>query len=558
MSKAERAVACVAVALAIVAGTATGCESSGTPVSGEAPTLVVYTGGSGDIQPNFNPYAPTRVEGIGTIFEPLFFYNTVRNDKPKPRLGTEFAWNADGTELSITLRDGVKWSDGQPFTAKDVVFTLDLISRYPSLNSTNYRGKATAVDDIHVVVRFEQPSFVDGPQVLGRIWIVPEHKWKGIDPQTDPMRDPVGTGPYLIDEVKAQAISIKANPNYWGGEPALKKIRSVSLSGNQAGATALKAGQIDWQTGPVPDVTNAEKTYPGYRAIVTPVNQMVLDTCANAALGCAGPQTDPAVRQAIYYAVNRTQLNKLAFADTSAEISPGMALVERDQAVISGQLRHRVAPMRPDAARAQQILAGAGYAKGADGVYAKDGKPLALSVKTVAGWTDYITAIDTISQQLKAVGIKVTTEQLSWNEWTDTRTRGDFQLLIDSLYQGPASDPFYVYSYFYSTASTAKVGAKPGSNFSRFSDPQVDAALAALKRVDQSDTAARQPHLDTIQTRIEQSMPYIPLLTQGTISVYNAKKFTGWPTKENLYAFPAAWQAPDNSEIYLHLTPAAK
>ena len=102
----------------------------------------------------------------------------------------------------------------------------------------------------------------------------------------------------------------------------MTKVRFLALSGNQAGQQALKAGQIDWQTGPVPDVKDFTKSYPGYQVVTTPLNQIVLDTCANPALGCTGPQTDPAVRQALYYGLNRGQLNALAFENTSSEISP--------------------------------------------------------------------------------------------------------------------------------------------------------------------------------------------------------------------------------------------
>jgi peptide/nickel transport system substrate-binding protein len=453
----------------------------------------------------------------------------------------------------------VSWSDGEKFTADDVVFTLDMITKNKGMNSGNYSGHATATDDTHVSIVFDQPSFVDGPTVLGKTYIVPKHKWADLaDPAVAVLKDPVGTGPYLLEEFKPQAYTLKANPSYWGGEPAVKKIRYLALSGNQAGATALKSGQIDWQTGPVPDVKDVEKNYPGYRSVVTPVNQIVLDTCSNAALGCTGPQTDPAVRQAIYYALDRTQLNALAFENTASEVSPSFMLPERDQQLISGKLQNRVAPMQPDLAKAQQLLDGAGYVKGPDGLYTKGGKPLSLTVKTVAGWTDYITAVNTMTQQLKQVGIKLAPQQLSWNEFVDVKDRGEYQLIIDSLYQGPAPDPYYLYSYFFSTAQTAKVGAKPGANISRFSDPLVDQALGALKHVNPTDTAARQPHLETIQTRIEQAMPYIPVVTQGTISVYHSAKFTGWPTEDDLYAFPAVWAHPDQAEVYLRLKPAGK
>ncbi|PRY38753.1 ABC transporter substrate-binding protein [Umezawaea tangerina] len=546
--------------LAVMALVAAGCGSSTGGGSADAETLVVYTGQSGDYQVNFNPFSPTLIDGPGTIFEPLFFFNNLRGDAaPKPRLGKSFSWNADGTELSVEVRGDAKWTDGQAFTAKDVAFTLDMITKNKTMNTTGFKGKATAVDDTHVSIRFDEPAYMEGPQVLGKIYIVPEHLWKDIaTPATDPVKNPVGTGPFLLDEFKAQAFTLKSNPGYYGGEPAVKKVRYLSLSGNQAGADALKAGQVDWQTGPVPDIKDVEKNYPGYKATITPMNQTALFTCSNAQLGCTGAQTDPAVRKAVYYGINRTQVNALAFENTSSEVSPGFAMVERDKSLLSAKLKEKTAPMSPDVAKATSLLEGAGYTKGGDGVFAKDGKPLELTVKVVAGWTDYITAVDTIGQQLQQVGIKLTPQQLSWNEWSDARGRGQYELLIDSVQQGPAPDPYYTYSYFFAGANTAPAGEVANPNFGRIKDQAVDDALAALKRIDPKDTAARQPHFDVIQSRVEEVMPYIPVLTGGTTSEYNAKKFTGWPTAEDLYAFPAVWSRPENSEVYLHLKPAGK
>jgi peptide/nickel transport system substrate-binding protein len=547
----------IGIAGALALGLVLTACNGGAGGHGSTDTLVAYTGQSGDYQINFNPYSPTVIGGPGSIFEPLFFYNLVRKDKPLPRLGTSFSWNRTGTELSVTLRSDAKWSDGQKFTADDVAFTLDMIRKNPGMNSTGYSGTATAVDATHVKITFAKPSFSDGPQILGKFWIVPKHIWSKIaKPAEDLVRNPVGTGPYKLAEFKPQAFTFEANPGYYGGAPELKKVRFLALSGNQSGADALKAGQIDWQTGPVPDIKDVAKNYPGYQAITVPLNQVALFTCSNAALGCTGPQTDPAVRKAIYYAVDRTQLNALAFENTASEISPGFALPERDKTLVSARLTDRIAPMQPQADKANQLLQDAGYTKGADGVYAKNGKKLNLTVEVVSGWTDYITAVNTLAQQLKKAGIKLTVQQVSWNEWSDARGRGRYQLLIDSLYQGPAPDPFYLYSYFFSSKTTAPVGQAANPNFSRFKDPQVDAALDALKAIDPQNTAARQPYYDTIQTEIEKSMPYIPILTGGTTSEFNARKFSGWPTQDNLYAFPAVWGSPDNSQIFMHLKPA--
>ncbi len=548
----------VATGMAAIALLATACSAESSAGGGGGnETLVVYTGQAGDYQANFNPFSPTLIEGPGTIFESLFYFNQVRDEPAKPLLGTEYSWNEDGTELTVTLREGVKWSDGEAFTADDVVFTLDMISRHKEMNGTGYQGKAEALDDTHVKITFEEPSYMDGPQILGKIFIVPEHVWKDVEePAKDTVREPVGTGPFTLGEFKGQAFTLKANPDYWDGEPAVKQVRYLALSGNQAGADALAAGKIDWQTGPVPDMQNVEKNYPGYKAVTVPLNQTVLMTCSNAELGCEGPQTDPAVRRAIYYAMDRTQLNSLAFQNTSSQISPGFAQVESSEELISGKLRESLAPMRASASKAERILEDAGYAKGSDGVYAKDGRKLSLTVRVVSGWTDYITAVDTLAEQLKKVGIKVTPQQSSWNEWSEARGQGTYQLLIDSLYPGPAPDPFYVYSYFFGTETTAKVGETANPNFARYSNPKVDKALRELKKLAPDAAKERQKRYDVIQTELERDMPYIPILTGGTTSEYHASKFEGWPTEYNLYAVPAVWSRPDQAQIYKALKPA--
>jgi peptide/nickel transport system substrate-binding protein len=553
-------VATAATAVLLMTGcSASGSGSSGGSGSGSASdTLIAYTGQAGDYQINFNPYSPSTIGGVGEIFEPLFYFNQLKSGDAKPMLGTEYSWNEDGTVLSVTLRDGVKWSDGKPFTADDVAFSLNLLKENPAINAIGYDGEVAVVDPTHVTITFPAPAFVDGPSILGRTWMVPQHLWADIDPATDVVAKPVGTGPFVLGEFKAQAFRYDANPTYWNGEPDLKHVRYVALSGNQAGADALAAGSIDWQTGPVPDMANVEKNYPGYKAVTVHMNQVALFTCSNADLGCEGPQTDPAVRQALYYAMDRDQINSLAFQDTAAEISPGFALPERDKALLSDELPEKTAPMKPDVSKATSILEAAGYAKGSDGIYAKDGVRLAMSVRVVTGWTDYITAVDLLAQQAKAVGIEITALQSSWNEWTEVRGLGQYQLLIDSVTQGPAADPYYMYNNFFGTSNTGKVGESVNPGFARFSDPEVDAALDALRTSNPTDVDARKPYYDVIQKKIAANLPYIPVLTGGTTSEYNDAKFSGWPTEEDLYAFPAVWSRPDSSQIFASLKPAGK
>jgi peptide/nickel transport system substrate-binding protein len=533
-----------------------GTSGGGTGGSGDS-TLIAYTGQAGDYQLNFNPFSPSQIAGPGTIYEPLFFLNKAAADaKPEPLLGTEYTWNDAGTELSVTLRDGVKWSDGEAFTAKDVAFTFNLLKKHPALNSLGFKGSVAATDDTHVKFTWDSPAFVSGPDILTQAVIVPEHLWSKIDPEADVVEKPVGTGAYQLADFKPQAFTLKANPSYWGGEPAVKNVRYIALSGNTAGADAIASGTIDWQTGPVPDIQNVSKNFPNYEKQTVAQSQQVLATCSSAALGCKGPQTDPAVRKALFHAIDRTQLNKLAYEDTAAPISPSFALTDTQAEWISPAVNPAEAPATADVGAAQKTLESAGWTKGADGIYAKDGQKLTLTIEVVTGWTDYITAIQTIAEQAKAAGIDVQASQSSWNEWTDKRTKGNFQLAIDSLWQGPASDPYYVYNYFFSSANTAPVGKSAGNNYARYSNPAVDAAIDAVKNHGFDEKETRQKQFDIIQRAIVEDMPYIPVLTGGTTSIWNKAKFTGWPTEDNMYAFPAVWSRLDAAQIFKTLEPA--
>jgi peptide/nickel transport system substrate-binding protein len=532
-------------------------SSEGTTGVSEAQTLIAYTGQAGDYQVNFNPYSPSNIGGRGTIYEPLFFFNKAQVSDPVPLLGTEYSWNDDGTVLSVTLREGVSWSDGEAFTAEDVAFTLNMLVDTPAINNIGFDGTTEVVDDTHLTITFDAPAFVKAPDILGQ-YIVPEHLWADINPTEDVVEQPIGTGAYLLDNFKPQAFTLVANEDYWDGAPDLKAIRWLSLSGNQAGADALAAGDIDWQTGPVPNIQDVAANYPGYDSLTANQSQMVLATCSSVEQGCTGPQTDPAVRHALYLAMNRDQLNNLAFQGTASEISPTFALVPSQEQWISDTITDPVAEGSADADAAAAVLEDAGYAKGSDGIYAKDGQRVSLNVEVVTGWTDYITAIDTMAQQLKTAGIDVTAAQSSWNEWTDKKSKGTYELAIDSLGQGASSDPYYLYNNFFSTANTAKVGESAPVNVSRFSDPAVDDALAVLKRTNPADVEARQEQFDIIQGAIVDDMPYIPILTGGTTSEFHADKFTGWPTADDLYAFPAIWASPDNAQIFKALKPAGE
>jgi peptide/nickel transport system substrate-binding protein len=254
----------------------------------------------------------------------------------------------------------------------------------------------------------------------------------------------------------------------------------------------------------------------------------------------------------MYLGMDREQLSNLAFYKLGKPVTPAFALPDRDRAFIDPSIAD--APWTADVAAAKTTLEEAGYQL-QDGVYAKDGKPLKLTVKVVSGWTDFITAIDTLKQQFAAIGIELVPQQVSVNEWNSAKATGKFQLVIDSLGQGPAPDPYYLYNNFFGTESTVKVGenGNPYGNSSRFSDPAVDAALRQAAGT--NDVEVKRQAYFEIQKIISADLPYVPLLIGSTLTEFNTSKVTGFPTADNLYAFPAAWAAPDNAQVLMNLVP---
>lgn len=542
----------LAAALGASAVALSGCVSAG----GDERGISIATGSLGDITKNFNPFSPNVLQPtLGAIYEPLFFYNSLSTGDPEPMLGEDFSWNDDATQLTIDLRPGVTWSDGESFTADDVVFTFDLLADNPAINTIGYTGEAAAVDDDTVTVTFVEPSLPLGPELIGRTAIVPEHLWSGFDDVANFVNeDPVGTGPFTLSSFTPQSYVLARNASYWqDGKPQLETLRYVSFASGDAAVTAMTNGQLDWNTGLVPDFAQQVEADPDLNQINTPINQTTWVACADASLGCTGPQTDPAVRLAISAAIDRQEIIDIAFEGLGGAVSPAMLLPERDADLIAPDLSVETSPTA-DPAEAERLLTGAGWVRGADGVFAKDGQRLSVTVQVPQEWTDYVTAIEVASQQLAAAGIELAPEALPGAQWNERRFSGEFQFTMDGVYQGPAPDPYYIYNTYFTTAATAPVGQQAPTGYARYTDPTVD-ELVARARVELDPEVRRETYFE-IQRTISQAMPYIPVLVVPTVTYYSTRNAVGWPTGDDLYAFPASWSIWNLGIVTANLRPA--
>ncbi|MCK2029067.1 MULTISPECIES: ABC transporter substrate-binding protein [Microbacterium] len=556
----KRKIALTAVAGASVLAlglTACGSGGSGDSDANGDRALRVWAGSQTPITANYNPFAPTVLHGaLGPIYEPLFFFNKTADTEPVGLIGDTYEYNEDGTVITVTIKPDLKWSDGEPLTAADVAFSFGYEANSPEANGL---VSAEATDDTTVVLTYDSAQYTTEFQRLGSTYILPEHIWKDVDDYANfANEDPVGSGAYVVDKTTSESYTLVANENFRdAADLGVKKVQYIAVDNNQTAQDLLAAGKLDW-TGmfiPNPDDVTANGAIDW---INTPQDPTVLYTCSNADLGCTGPQTDVAVRQALNAAIDRGTIKEKAFVDLTAEISPTYALLPRDEKWVADPA-NELSPQEANAAEAGSILEAAGYTKGSDGIYEKDGVPVELSLTSVDGWTDYNDAAKLIAEQAEAAGIKINASTVQWQEFSDTRQSGEYQLIVGGMIGTSVADPFQIYRDWFggtAVASTGPVGEEIPTgrwNFSRYDNPTVDAAIQSA--ISTNDEATKKELYATIQTEIVRDLPYIPLVINATQTFYNTKDYTGWPTEDDLYAFPPSWGAIAAGYVLTHLQP---
>ena len=545
-----------AVALASgLALLAAGC-SSGDEDSKKAdqPTLRIWAGSQIPITANYNPYSPTVLHAAnGPIYETLFAYNKASATDPQPMLGESFEFNEDGSELTVKVRQGVKWNDGKPFTAEDVAYSFS-----NELNKPVYLDEAEVVDDSTVKLSFNSPQFTNEVQMMGSTFMVPKHVWDGKENAIEwKNEEPVGTGPYKVTGTTDASYSLEANTDYWQKDkPSIQKLQYIGVDANNSAENLLKTGKLDWAGMFVqePDSLTA-----GGRisTINTPMDPTVLYTCSDTKMGCEGAQTDPAVRQALNLAINRGEIQEKAFFGLAGDSSPTFALPERDDKWIADGMP-KISPTEADADAAMKVLEDAGYKKGDDGIYAKDGQRVSMTLGSVSGWSDYNATAELISGQATAAGMEVKDEKFTEDGYADARTSGKFELAVGGVVGTSIADPFQIYSNWFTTDKTKKVGESlqlgtDGAwNIARYSNPIVDEAVK--KAAATTDEAIKMDAYATIQAEIVRDLPYIPVVTNATQTFYDSKNFDGWPTMEELYAFPPSWGSVSSGVVLSNLT----
>ena len=491
---------------------------------------------SGSYTNNSNPFgtAGQNLPSTALIYEPLFFVNTVTGDL-SPILGTSYTWSKDNLTLTVKTREGVQWSDGQPFSAKDVAFTFNYIKEHPELDTAGVWSlgvkSVEAKDDTTVVFTFGTANTPLLSDIAGRT-IAPEHIWSQIaDPVQEVNQNPVGTGPFTLSSFAPQLIKVVKNPNYWlKGQPYVDGVTFQVTNSNQAALLLLLQNQADYAYTQIP---NVEQTYnardPETYVSWWPVNNeniLYLNTLK-------APFEDMAFRNAVARAINKDDVAAKAYAGTDVSAANPTAIIPAQQGEwLDASLQEPAYSFDPDAAR--KLLTDAGYSYDGDTLLGKDGQPLpTFNILVGAGWTDFITMAQVISQNLQAIGINSSIQQENWGSYSRGLQSGTYDMAI-SWGWGNGATPYYLYNRSLSPEFSApEIGEIADSNFSRLTNPAVTKALTAFRQT--SDQNTQKEAVNTIAQFVVNDVPYVPLTDRVQFSNFNLSTFTGWPSPENPY-----------------------
>lgn len=539
------------IGVGVLSGCGTGgATNAGTAQRGGAVTLVPSPKGPWTV--NFNPLISGNNNLPGTqgmIYETLLYFNRL-DGSIHPWLASSYQWSSDATSLTFKLRPGVTWSDGQPFTSDDVVFTLNLSKQYPALDLNSLWQtiqSVSAPDPQTVVITFKHPAAPMLWYIAGQTYMVPRHIWQSRgDPTLSTNDHPVGTGPFMLKSFNSQLYVLSRNPHYWQpGKPYVDELRYPAYTSNTSADLLLSQGQVDWTGLFTPEIrqtyVNLDPAHNHYWFPPADVVMLYLNTAKY-------PFNKVAVRQAISAAIDREQISKTAELGYEPVAHPTGLILPNEARYL--QPTYTDLAYKQSLAHAATLLQTAGFHKGPDGVYVDaQGNRLAFKLNVVSGWTDWVTASQIMASNLKAAGMDVSVNAASFNQYISALSQGSFDASISWTSPGPT--PYYLYNALLNSSNTAAIGAQATSNFERWNDPTTDRLLAQY--AGSIDPSVQRQALDGLQQIMVEQMPSIPLVYGATWYEYSTARFVGWPDQAHPYAVPAPYSAPDAEIVALNI-----
>jgi peptide/nickel transport system substrate-binding protein len=527
------AVACAAGAALVIGAAACGSANATNSSAGGGTLTIQGDTGSPALVENFNPFeSATELHGAYLIYAPLEISSPV-DGSYTPFLATGFKFT-NPTTLVYTLRSGVKWSDGKPFRPADVVFTFDLMKKYPALDGNGVWSQISSVSSSGntVTFTFSTPN-TPFAATIAATPIVPEHIWSKIsNPVKFTDTDPVGTGPFKLSKFAPTQYTLTKNPLYWDASSIAPSTvvfpaESTSQTTNQL---EVSEGDFDWAYTYLPDV---QKTYvdrdPAHNVYWFPPG----GTIGLYLNMTKAPNNNVDFRRGISDALDRTTISQKAVNGYMQQASLS--------GLILPNLRKWLDPSLPDQglvtqnkSAAMSAFATAGYTLKGGKLVNSSGTQASLSVVLPNSFSDWLAAATEIKNELGADGINVSLDLPQYAQYSSQTQAGNFDAAIGGF--GGTGSPYLDFNDALNSSYAAPINTPTANNFERFKDPSVDRDLATLAA--STSPAAEQQATDQLETTMYNQVPIVLLYYGGSWGLFSTKHFTGWPSASDPYTLP--------------------
>ena len=512
---------------------------------------------------SFNPFLLTGTTKTGWNFayEPLYFYNAYAEggDNIIPWIATGHEYNSDYTAVTVSIREGVEWSDGQPWTAHDLVFTINVLRDHaPSLSfSTDMQAwvkNATAVDDYTAQIELtaSNPRFIFSyftNNFDNGIPIMPKHIWEDKDPESFSNFDmaqgwPVVSGPYKMAISSPEQRVWDVRSDWWAAKigfrelPKVERLIYLPYMEESKRVQNIIANAMD---------TSLDLRPPNIKSIIDANPGVSTWTGKDVPLGyldwwpvCLGfnnlepPFNDPEVRRAVNYAINREQLVKIGWqgAGTSSHLPlpnfpPIRTYTDGIQDLID---KYEIGVYDP--AKSAEILQRKGWSKDDEGFWNKDGERLTMVVDIFGIFNDLAPVL---VAQLKQAGIEA-----SFRLTSDTFTRmaqGTARAYMMGN-GGSVRDPYFTLRLYHSRF--VQPTGTHAERFWRWSNPEYDAIVDKMGQTSPDDPELQNLFRQAMEIWLSE-LPSIPLVQWYHRIPQNETYWKNWPTADNAYINSAYW-----------------
>lgn len=552
------------------AGAAAAAEQpSGIPDVPRNRTLIAaglggeHPGGFTDIE-LFNSYVPgtSRSGYYQACNEGLFYYNMI-GDEFIPWLAESYEYNDDFTEVTVKIRQGAKWSDGVPFTANDIVFTLNMLLN----DSTLLRAgeiidtvkSADVVDDqtAHIVLTGTNPRFIFDKLTfhadLG-VPIAPAHVYENVDDVStfgnyDPEKGwPLCTGPYKLVYTDVQRKIWDLRQDWWGAESgfhALPKVeRLVFLPGMDENTMVqlISSNEIDLAFSFT--AQNMELAQSQNPAITTFSDEPPYGFLDWWPIGLGfnttiPPFDDPEIRWAISYSLNRDEIIEFAFKNTTTAIKLPYPNYKGMQPFFDSvsDLLEQYPTTEFNLDKAAEIMERKGYEKDSEGFWVKDGERITFEIITFPQHPSTTPQAPVVTEQLRRAGFDASF--LLPADFVNRIQTGAAHAFLWG-HGGSMRDPYATLDVVYHMKHVKPTGEQATSNYYRWSNQELSDITDQMRSLAEDDPQLKELFHKAMEIWLP-NLPDIMLVETVILVPRNTTYWTNWPTPDNTYVHEGFW-----------------